>query len=204
MKVLKIIAMLCILALSGCAALDKTPWKNEAGAYEEITVRWLRMAGNGFVDQDGICTVQAVDSEAGLKVFYSQVENCRMGAALRAHATEQMKAVAVKKFRLYVVRTSADVENYYAGQYGMRNFKAISRRAAEPICWEGIDCRGIVGFEFEGDGWSGIVIGQRYMSELGHEFKHIVDGYFHYASGRWKSAGTAFTPEPTLTSSIVP
>lgn len=193
-KIAKFFLLFAILSLSACAGLEKMPWVNDPQQYEEVTVRWLRMPGKGFVDQDGVCNVQLVDSERGLEDFYPQMKACRKGA-VRATATASMKKVEVKKIRIYAVKTYSDVQNRAIDIFGMKWYKAAANRSASSVCWQGIDCKGVVGFLFEGTGWDGIVIGQRYMSHAGHEMKHLYDGPYHYSSMHWKEPGKVFVPE---------
>jgi hypothetical protein len=197
MKALKVFLMAVLVALSGCAALDKAPWRNDPSKYEEVTVRWLRMPGSGFVDQDGVCNVQLLDSEEGLKGFYSQVQTCRQGS-VRQVATEEMKEVGTKKIRIFVQNTTSDVENRSIDIYGMQSYKATVSRAAVVGCWQGVNCRVIGGFIFSGYGWDGIVIARSHIYGVGHEVKHLYDGDYHYPSMRWKSAGKSFVPNAKL------
>ena len=189
--VVKFFLAASLLVLAACAALDRSPWTNDPAQYEEVTVRWLRMPGAGFVDQDGICNVQLVDSEAGLQRFYSQVQACKKAEA-RHVATKAMKAVQTKKIRIFAVKTSSDVQNRSIDIFGMRSYKAAVKRSASSICWQGIDCKGIVAFVFDGNGWDGIVVTQGYMYAAGHEMKHVYDGQYHYSNMRWKEPGKEF------------
>lgn len=195
MKIVKAFALLILLLLAGCASLGSTTWQGDPQQYQEATVRWLRMTGKGFVDQDGTCNVQLADSEQGLAGFLSQMEACRKGI-VRATATEQMKKVEAKKLRLFVVKTAAEAESRWVDHIGMRAYKALSRRMIPTVCVEGYTCKGVVGFQFDGSGYCGIVIAQHYISRAGHEMKHCYDGEYHYASMRWKESGSAFVPEP--------
>lgn len=200
MMVFKIFLSMVLLALAGCAALDKTPWKQDTAAFETAKVRWLRMAGQGFIDQDGVCNVQLVDSEKELRGFSSQLEKCRTDS-VRGHVTEQMKAVEVVTLRVFKVKTTSDVENYLIGQYGMRYYKAMIRQGNQSSCQNGIGCwmeenrNHAAGFYFQEGGWCGIVISKGFLWGLGHEFKHCTDGDYHYASMRWKAPPKVFVPQ---------
>lgn len=197
MKALKVFLLTVLIALSGCAALDRAPWREDPSKYEEVTVRWLRMPGSGFVDQDGVCNVQLVDNEEGLKGFYSQVQTCRQGG-MRQMVTEEMKEIGTKKIRIFVQKTTSDVENRSIDIYGMERYKATVKKASVVGCWEGINCRVIAGFIFSGSGWDGIVIARTHLYGIGHEMKHLYDGDYHHPSMRWKSAGKSFVPKNQL------
>jgi hypothetical protein len=141
-------------------------------ASDSITmdVRWVRAPSPFSEVRDGVCVLYMGDSESGLEVGASQLEQCRNGAlALPATVPAGAKRITFYK---------ADAWDEFAAVF--------ARMYGRPIYGDAL--RGYPGgfYHLEADGTCSVVYRAKAAPiAVGHEIKHCFDGNFHDIDHKW-------------------
>lgn len=190
-KILISLFVVASMMATGCAMNPQAKvWAENPTSYEEVAIKWHRNPGKGYLDTEGTCNIQAVDDEDsadGLKVVYAQILKCRT-AIERMPVTNEGRKLEKKTVRIYIVPKPGDVEQRMIDFYGWRFYKATMRASGKPdVCGfgTGVRCVTMSGFYMNLPDWSGIVIAKGYLSDVGHELKHVYDGNWHMGA-HWR------------------
>jgi hypothetical protein len=178
MRTLGLILTAVLVACSaGCSTLPQSMSVNQG---EVKKIAWTKgTEAEAFRDQNGVCHTFSRDLKASLQALGNQVKACFSGA-LPEKLTNATQVKSVNVVWNKVPR--ANVAGVYAEATGLGTVKGKGGG------WTSADrlfaVRGF--FMYDGSTCHVVVPDQSdYVSTLGHEFKHCVDGYFHDNQGGW-------------------
>jgi hypothetical protein len=177
-KVLFIFVAVLINCMQGCSTLPQSMHANENDTQRIV---WAKGSdAQAFRDQHGVCHMFARDTKAAFQVLGEQVKACFNGSLPEKSESMPLPARSVKVAWNKVSR--AQMPGVYADATGQGTVKGKGGgwRSADRL----FAVRGF--FMQAGDTCHVVVPDQAdYVSTLGHEFKHCVDGYFHDNLGQW-------------------
>lgn len=143
-------------------------------------IAWTKGAeGKAFRDEHGICHTFSRDTKASLQDLGEQVKACFNGSLpeklVKAPPVKSVKTAwnKVPRAQMATIYAQATNQGTIKGKGGgwMRTDRLFAIRGF---------------FMYHADTCHVVVPDQPdYVSTLGHEFKHCVDGYFHDNQGEW-------------------
>jgi hypothetical protein len=152
----------------------------EAGRDDVKKIAWTKGSdAKAFRDEHGVCHMFSHDTRASLHELGEQVKACFNGSLQQKLLDRpQVKSVTTAWNRV----PRAQMAGVYAQATGQGKIKGKGGG------WKSADrlfaVRGF--FMYRADTCHVVVPDQPdYISTLGHEFKHCVDGYFHDHHGEW-------------------
>ena len=168
--------LLVIVAAQGCATApaDVPP----ASGAQQVT--WTRgLDRTAFVDERGVCHTFSRDAQDGMRALGSQVQACFEGSLPVAAALQ----TSARRVKIAFQKTSAArIDDLFAEHAAQSMLQAAGRRKAAVFAVRGF-------YAYRGDTCHVVVSDHAdYLTTLGHEFKHCLDGEYHDERGVWRRA----------------
>jgi hypothetical protein len=168
---------LVLVAAQGCASAPHGV--AAAGGMQHIT--WTRgLESEAFQDQHGVCHTFSRDSELAMRGLGSQVQACFE----RSLPVVTTNAPAPRGVKVAWEKVPAgEIDALFAETAQPSVLHAAGRTKASAMF-------AVRGFYVQRGDTCHVLVSDHadYLSTLGHEFKHCVDGDFHDARGVWRSA----------------